>query len=379
MSAETMTPTERMEAAYHLEKPDRVPVVMNVDEKFAGRYMGLTQAEVTHNFEAGTKAIRDTFDAFGEWDALAEHFPLAEWYLVDAEMPMKFKTPGRELPEDYILQPVEFEAITRDDYDTIIEMGWPSFVNEILCERSRGVTAEEAAKAKKTFKERVSKITEYWHQRGVFFLSGPIIRHPFHHLSCARSITHFTMDLFEIPEKVMRVMDVLVDTAIENGIYGTKEKKHWVVRVIEERASNYYMSLEMFEKFWMPWAHKMVDAFIAEGFNILFHLDSDFTNNLKYFKEFPKGRVIIETDGMTNLLKAKEILGGHTCIKGDVPAAMLVCGNPAEVTEYCKKLVDELGKDGGFILSNGCTIPVDTKPENFQAVLDIARYYSLNI
>ena len=33
-------------------------------------------------------------------------------------------------------------------------------------------------------------------------------------------------------------------------------------------------------------------------------------------------------------------------------------GTPAEMEAYCKKLIDVVGKDSGFILSTGCTCPV---------------------
>jgi len=41
---------------------------------------------------------------------------------------------------------------------------------------------------------------------------------------------------------------------------------------------------------------------------------------------------------------------------------------------YCEKLIDHVGKGKtGFILSTGCTIPFDTKFENFQAMIDSVK------
>jgi uroporphyrinogen-III decarboxylase len=63
------------------------------------------------------------------------------------------------------------------------------------------------------------------------------------------------------------------------------------------------------------------------------------------------------------------------CIMGDVPAALLKLGEPEEVDEYCHRLITELGADGGFILSSGCTVPVDARPENVRAMFTSVTKY----
>jgi uroporphyrinogen-III decarboxylase len=104
-------------------------------------------------------------------------------------------------------------------------------------------------------------------------------------------------------------------------------------------------------------------------------MDADWTLNLPYLKELPKGKCICELDGTTNIFKAKEILNGHMCIMGDVPATLLTLGKPDEVTAYCMNLIDVIGKGGGFILSTGCECPVDAKFENVKAMFDTAKNY----
>ena len=43
--------------------------------------------------------------------------------------------------------------------------------------------------------------------------------------------------------------------------------------------------------------------------------------------------------------------------------------------EYSKKLIDIIGKDTGFILSSGCTVPADCKYDNFKMMIDTAKNY----
>ena len=82
-------------------------------------------------------------------------------------------------------------------------------------------------------------------------------------------------------------------------------------------------------------------------------------------------------DGYTDIFKAKEVLGNHMCIMGDVHASLLTLGHPEEVDAYVRKLIDTVGKDGGFILSTGCELPPNCKEENFQMMLDTAKSYGV--
>ena len=76
-------------------------------------------------------------------------------------------------------------------------------------------------------------------------------------------------------------------------------------------------------------------------------------------------------DGETDIFKAKEVLGDHMCIMGDVPASMLFLDTPDNVYAYCTHLIRELGP-GGFILQSGCDIPANAKLENVQAMVAAA-------
>jgi uroporphyrinogen-III decarboxylase len=55
-----------------------------------------------------------------------------------------------------------------------------------------------------------------------------------------------------------------------------------------------------------------------------------------------------------------------------VPSSMLALATPDEVKAYCKKLIDTVGKGGGFILGNGAFFD-EAKPENLKGMVDVAR------
>jgi uroporphyrinogen-III decarboxylase len=148
-----------------------------------------------------------------------------------------------------------------------------------------------------------------------------------------------------------------------------------LVFIVLERGSGFYYRLDIFEQFEWPYLQRYVDAFLSEGLTPWFHFDTDWSLNLPYLKQLPRGKCVCDLDGMTDIFKAKEVLGGHMCISGDVPASLLSLGTPGEVREYCQRLIDEVGKDGGFFLTTGCECPVDARFENVKMMIDVAKTY----
>ncbi|MFP3974623.1 MAG: uroporphyrinogen decarboxylase family protein, partial [Dehalococcoidia bacterium] len=76
----------------------------------------------------------------------------------------------------------------------------------------------------------------------------------------------------------------------------------------------------------------------------------------------------------TDLLKAKEILGDTLCIMGNVSSATLTHGTSQDVKGYCKKLIDNVGKGGGYIMGNGAFFD-EAKAENVKAMIDFTKEY----
>ena len=74
----------------------------------------------------------------------------------------------------------------------------------------------------------------------------------------------------------------------------------------------------------------------------------------------------------TDMFRAKDVLGGHLCISGNVPVTLLAVGTPDEVRQVAKRLIDYCGRDGGFVMSS----PVDdARPENLKALIDFTIEY----
>ena len=77
--------------------------------------------------------------------------------------------------------------------------------------------------------------------------------------------------------------------------------------------------------------------------------EADFESRLEHIADLPKGKIVYHLSN-TNAQKARAVLGDTVCLMGNVPNIMLLSGTPDDVRAYCKKLIDTVGKNGGFIM-----------------------------
>ena len=75
-----------------------------------------------------------------------------------------------------------------------------------------------------------------------------------------------------------------------------------------------------------------------------------------------------------DILFLKRQFGNYLTFCGGVPTqTILRSGTPAEVREEVKKLKQQMGKDGGYILEPGITIQADVPIDNIIAMIDEAK------
>jgi uroporphyrinogen-III decarboxylase len=126
----------------------------------------------------------------------------------------------------------------------------------------------------------------------------------------------------------------------------------------------------LWERFVWKYLKATADVIIEEGAAADLHIDGQWERDLDYFKAFPKGKCVFESDGVTDIYKIKEALGDRMPIKGDVSAVLTSLGTPDEVYNYCTRIIRDIGP--GLILSSGCSLPPNAKVENVKAMIAAA-------
>jgi hypothetical protein len=373
MAPERMTPDERLRAAIRLERPDRVPVLPILLPEPAAGLTGRSQAAVARDGETAVTAVFEVFDAHGGWENPypASYTPIQ--LQASGVFPLLMRIPGVDLAEDVPYQLDEAEILVPDDFNAIAEVGLTRFFNDDFLWRITDLDRDELPGILSDMVRGGGLFLQECARRDTrpFFLASAL--HPFFALSLMRSLVPFTQDLYYAPEPVERALERMTADLIAEKVAFAKSTGIDVWLLTEERASGFFFPPAVFERFWWPYTREIVEAFWSEGIVTLFHLDTCWDKNLSYFKDLPKGSAILELDSMTDIFAAKEILRGHLCLKGDVPAALLSIGEPEDVEAYCRKLIEEVGGDGGFILSSGCSVPADARPENFRAMVETGK------
>jgi uroporphyrinogen-III decarboxylase len=191
-----------------------------------------------------------------------------------------------------------------------------------------------------------------------------------------RTYRGVVLDMYRQPEKLKAALNKFVEYRIAVAVPAVKKDGIPAVGGCSEphRVSDEFMSRKQFEEFVWPYWKRCIDETFDLGYDVIsMFFEGKRDNQLDYFTDFKKGNFLILFE-KTDIFRAKEILGDHACLMGNVPLPLLQVGSPQDVEEYCKKLIQVCGKGGGFILANGGGI-YDAKPENMKAMVDSAKKY----
>jgi len=384
-----MTAEERFQTVIALGVPDRVPVAPMI-YYFAAFYAGITVYELWSDPKKYAFAIEKCFKELGPWDIYYPINPVnpAAYVFV---LPMKIKYPGIDLPPDNICQVIEEAIMGREEYATLSENHIPTaflkylnFMLTLACrvqrEPQKGLMAKlrilsQLLKQIGAWREEFAD----WRGRGVAIQHGLCAEAPFDTFSMSRGVIDFSYDLMEKPDELRDAAMILSDGYVRVCDYFTQRTGVRRALVFCHRTSNDFMSPKHFKDYALPPLKRIVVGLLSRGITPLLHCDGDWGKNIEYLHELPRAKVVLQFDGRTDMVRAKEIIGGHCCIFGDVPASMLAFGGKEEVSEYCEKLIRVVGKDGGFILAAGCEIPPNARPENVKAMIEAVTrfgYYS---
>ncbi len=374
MAQDTMNVFERFDASVSLSQVDRPPVFPIIISA-AARLCGITQAEAWKDHNKAREAVIKCHHGFGYDFSFKPNFYYEQVPGKLNAAPVRNLIPGKQLAENDLIQIDERPLFGREDYDKIASLGWNAFWEEEGYEKMDGRPFSDLVKRQRFSNKIFSEDLNICEAQGVFMFFNGIVDSVMMAFSMGRTLIEFTKDLRQVPDKVEKAMQASCDDLINNTLDMLKDKKRKVAFIVLERGSAALYPLTIFERFEWPFLKRYVDAFVAEGITPWLHLDSNWGLNLPYFKQLPKGKCVADLDGTTNIFKAKEVLGGHMCISGDVPASLFSLGKPEAVVDYCKKLIREVGKDGGFMLTSGCECPVDVKRENLTAFVETGKNY----
>jgi uroporphyrinogen-III decarboxylase len=183
------------------------------------------------------------------------------------------------------------------------------------------------------------------------------------------------VDIYRQPKKLLEALEALTPLMIKLGVGAAQATGKPIIFIPLHKGADGFLSEEQYEKFYWPTLRKVMLGLIEEGCVPNPAAEGGYNSRLSVIKDLPKGKTLWMFDA-TEMARAKAAMGDTACVMGNVPSALLKLGTPAEVKDYCRKLIEVAGKGGGFVLSNGAFFD-QAKPENLTAIVEAAREFGV--
>lgn len=175
----------------------------------------------------------------------------------------------------------------------------------------------------------------------------------------------------DAPDRLAWLLDFATDVVIRFGSAQIAAGAH-VPLVFDPSASPAVVPASFFREFELPRLARLFAAFKRAGaaFNWL-HIAGPVETILPYFPQ--AGVNVANVDYYVAPSTATAKLPG-TCMNGNLRSLAFVESEPTEIYAAANRLLCAFAERGGFILSSGCEIPPEAKPENVAALVQAASH-----
>jgi hypothetical protein len=375
------------------EKPDKIPIRPFVAE-FAAKYAGYTCQQVTHDYELALAAARKCACDF-DWDAVVGNMVYVWTGLTEAIGLKYYGAPGIGVPEDLgfqYLEPAENQAFMEaDEYDALIADPTGFLFNTWLPRVSRDVVPigqPASYRNNLSFLKGGMAMLQYFtalgaqNERlrlecGTAPAIGGILKAPLDILGDKlRGYYGLTNDLMEQPEKVLEACRALMPHLMHVALTSADPERKVPIAIWLHRGGVPFVTMEQFEQVFWPTLRPILESLWAHGYQVLVYAEGNWDAHLERFLELPERSIIYHVD-RGDIFEAHRVLGKKFCISGGIPNAMLAVGTPNEVRDYCRKVIDGVAADGGYIMDASAIMQNDAQVENVAAMTEFTREYGV--
>jgi uroporphyrinogen-III decarboxylase len=392
---------ERISRAVHLKEPDRVPLVES-HGYFAARHAGLTCRDILSDYdkaaEAAVKAAVDFgYDTGGGMNTLGA-LPLTLAFLGEGDSLMSgwvngpvhdilgvryARFPGRELPVDSPFQFIGEEYMKADEYPALVDDPKAFLAEKLLPRSLRCLEKPGSAKAMAAMHHwgaECSKSAEAGAKlrgelKGLGFpgFTESMSYAPLDFIGdFMRDIKNTLLDCYRRPDDVKQGAEAIKGLILEMAKIQAKSATPGAVVFIPLHLNEYF-SPPQYREFYWPTLKEVVEELIRLGLTPELFYEGQHLAHLDTIMELPKGKTISRFE-KTDLIKAKRVIGDHSCIVGGPPSSLFF-STPEKVDAYVRDLFAEVKAGGGFILSPAVPLAAEAKPECVKALMDAVKRY----
>ena len=399
---------KRMADVIALRQPDRVPMIYSSTFWHAA-YAGISLRAAMYDYDALAAAFRKAVLAL-EPDAASSPFGLVALGPVLEMVGFRaYQWPGHGLPDNRPYQYLDREYMTADEYDLYLEepnwfiltrymprvaeafapfaqIPWLNgssnvrlvfrvhhFANkDTAAAFTRMVEAGEEARR---MAERDQAFAAELKAMGFPLAAAAMATAPYDYFAdFFRGSKGIMLDLRRRPDKLLAAMQKVVPLLISDAVASAQANEGAIVFIPLHWGLDGFMSLDQFKTFYWPPLRQVMMGLIEAGLVPMVFWEGNCNSRLETIADIPPGTCIYQFE-RSDIFRAKAILGGITCLRGNVPPSLLIGGTPEDVRDYCRKLIDVVGKGGGFILEGATSVPNEARLDNVFAMYETAKTY----
>jgi len=384
---------KRYVSAMRNEKPDKIPIRPFVAE-FTATYAGYTCQQVTHDYQIAFDAARKCAADF-DWDAVVSNMVYVWTGLTEAIGMKYYGVPGIHVPPNVgfqYLEPSEENAFMKsDEYDQLIEDPTGFLFNVWLPRVSNDVQPNgkptsyrnnlsflKGGMAMLSYFGGFAKQNELLRtESGTVSAISGILKAPMDILADKlRGYIGLAMDLLQRPQKVLAACEALMPHLLHNALSGADHDKNVPITIWMHRGCVPFVSHEHFNKIYWPTLKPIIEEIWAKGHQVLFYAEGNWDAHLDSFAELPDASIVYHVD-QGDIFNVHKTIGHKFCLSGGIPNYLLSFGTPDEVRDYCRKVIDGVAGDGGYIMDASAIVQNDAKIENIKAMTDFTREHGV--
>jgi hypothetical protein len=191
-----------------------------------------------------------------------------------------------------------------------------------------------------------------------------------------RGYVGLTMDMYERPEKVLKACEALMPHLCHVGLTTADPLKQVPIGFWMHRGCVPFITPAQFKSHYWPTLKPIIQEFHRNGHQTLFYAEGNWNAHLDSFAELPDRSVVYHVD-RADIFEVKRKLGHKFCLSGGIPNVTLSYGKPQEVRDVCKKVIDGVARDGGYIMDASAIMQDDTSVENLRTMTEFTREYGV--
>lgn len=183
----------------------------------------------------------------------------------------------------------------------------------------------------------------------------------------------FVRDLYKNKEWVHQLLDI----CCEAGLKFIDEilKRKALPIIVEPIGSASLVSPRMFDEFVAPYLKRMADRIHTDGGGLpaVLHICGKTKPN---WKPMRTAEFDIWSLDAVDIGEAKAFAGDRVTLVGNLTPANLLKNTVDQIDAEAKIICEKaMGSPRGFILGSGCEVPINTPPQNVDALINAARRY----